>query len=425
MSGMKPMSSMRSASSSTRISTWPRFAARWPTRSSRRPGRRDEDLDAGAQLLDLRDRGGRRRTRPPTSQRDVPAVGLDALGDLDGELARRRQDEAADGVPRRRERGVRLRSQSRSRIGRVNAAVLPVPVCAAASTSVPWRTRGIARSCTGVGSVYPSSVTVRNRTSDRPSSSKRKVGLRSPASGRMGSDPVVEISCPARRPPGCAGAAATAGSRGAYPTMVRWAHWERARSRRRAAPASRIQCMNMRTTSGRRCAKAVAAMRSRPWRRSAWSLPGCSRRWSSRSTAGSGSRSCRRTPRWISRRSPTALGGRKASMAAPADAERATGYVLGGISPLGTRRPLPTVLDASATDWPTIHVSAGRRGLEIELAAAGPGAAHRWGDGADRPARLSGPPSIRRPCAPVVDVASCRAWRGASVWRSTWRSRSR
>jgi Cys-tRNA(Pro)/Cys-tRNA(Cys) deacylase len=65
-----------------------------------------------------------------------------------------------------------------------------------------------------------------------------------------------------------------------------------------------------------------------------------------------------------------ALGGRKATMAAPADAERATGYVLGGISPLGTRRPLPTVLDASATDWPTIHVSAGRRGLEIELAAA-------------------------------------------------------
>jgi Cys-tRNA(Pro)/Cys-tRNA(Cys) deacylase len=65
-----------------------------------------------------------------------------------------------------------------------------------------------------------------------------------------------------------------------------------------------------------------------------------------------------------------ALGGRKASIAPPADAERATGYVLGGISPLGTRRPLPTVVDASAGDWPTIHVSAGKRGLEIELAAA-------------------------------------------------------
>jgi Cys-tRNA(Pro)/Cys-tRNA(Cys) deacylase len=65
-----------------------------------------------------------------------------------------------------------------------------------------------------------------------------------------------------------------------------------------------------------------------------------------------------------------ALGGRRAAVAPPADAERATGYVLGGISPLATRRPLPTVVDASAAAWPTIHVSAGRRGLEIELAAS-------------------------------------------------------
>lgn len=65
-----------------------------------------------------------------------------------------------------------------------------------------------------------------------------------------------------------------------------------------------------------------------------------------------------------------ALGGRKAAIAPPAEAEKATGYVLGGISPLGTRRPLPTVLDASAADHTTIHVSAGRRGLELELAAA-------------------------------------------------------
>jgi Cys-tRNA(Pro)/Cys-tRNA(Cys) deacylase len=64
-----------------------------------------------------------------------------------------------------------------------------------------------------------------------------------------------------------------------------------------------------------------------------------------------------------------ALGGRRAAIADAAEAERATGYVLGGISPLGTRRQLPVVLDASAAGFPTIHVSAGRRGLEIELAA--------------------------------------------------------
>ncbi|HEY4189084.1 MAG TPA: aminoacyl-tRNA deacylase [Candidatus Limnocylindrales bacterium] len=65
-----------------------------------------------------------------------------------------------------------------------------------------------------------------------------------------------------------------------------------------------------------------------------------------------------------------ALGGRRCVIAAAADAERATGYVLGGISPLGTKRQLPTVLDASASALPTLHVSAGRRGLEIELSAS-------------------------------------------------------
>ena len=65
-----------------------------------------------------------------------------------------------------------------------------------------------------------------------------------------------------------------------------------------------------------------------------------------------------------------AFGGRRAVIAPPAEAERATGYVLGGISPLGTRRPLPVALDTGAADHPTIHVSAGRRGLEIEFAAA-------------------------------------------------------
>jgi len=65
-----------------------------------------------------------------------------------------------------------------------------------------------------------------------------------------------------------------------------------------------------------------------------------------------------------------ALGGRRAEMADPAEAERATGYVVGGISPIGQRRHLPTVLDASATAFDSILVSAGRRGLQVELAPA-------------------------------------------------------
>ncbi|HST65931.1 MAG TPA: Cys-tRNA(Pro) deacylase [Mycobacteriales bacterium] len=65
-----------------------------------------------------------------------------------------------------------------------------------------------------------------------------------------------------------------------------------------------------------------------------------------------------------------ALGGKKAAMAEPAAAERATGYVTGGISPLGHRSRLPVVVDASAADWETVYVSAGRRGLQVSLAPA-------------------------------------------------------
>jgi Cys-tRNA(Pro)/Cys-tRNA(Cys) deacylase len=65
-----------------------------------------------------------------------------------------------------------------------------------------------------------------------------------------------------------------------------------------------------------------------------------------------------------------ALGVTKASMAEPAAAQRATGYVLGAVSPFGQRTPLPTVVDSGALDWDRVYCSAGRRGWDVAVAPA-------------------------------------------------------
>jgi len=66
----------------------------------------------------------------------------------------------------------------------------------------------------------------------------------------------------------------------------------------------------------------------------------------------------------------SAVGGKKAAMADPVQAEKASGYVTGGIAPIGLRRQLPVVVDETALAHPTVFCSAGQRGLEIELAPA-------------------------------------------------------
>jgi len=61
------------------------------------------------------------------------------------------------------------------------------------------------------------------------------------------------------------------------------------------------------------------------------------------------------------------MGAKSAAMASPEVAQRATGYVIGGISPLGHRKPMPVVLEEAALDQKTIYVSAGKRGFQVEL----------------------------------------------------------
>ncbi|MFF0988580.1 Cys-tRNA(Pro) deacylase [Kocuria nitroreducens] len=70
------------------------------------------------------------------------------------------------------------------------------------------------------------------------------------------------------------------------------------------------------------------------------------------------------------RAAATALGWKRAALAEPRLAERRTGYVVGGISPLGQKTPSPTLLDDSAGAWSTVLVSGGRRGLDVELPPA-------------------------------------------------------
>ena len=136
----------------------------------------------------------------------------------------------------------------------------------------------------------------------------------------------------------------------------------RPRRSRSPAPASRSRRTRTSTTRARR------RTASRPPRSSDSTPTACSRRCSRPSTAPSPSASCRWRCSSTSRRSPQALGGKRAEMADPAVAERKTGYVVGGISPIGQKTRAADRARRVGDPRETIFVSGGRRGLDLELA---------------------------------------------------------
>ncbi len=110
-----------------------------------------------------------------------------------------------------------------------------------------------------------------------------------------------------------------------------------------------------------------------------------------------------------------AAGGKRARMAEVTAAERATGYVAGGISPLAQRKRLPTVIDATAAGFETVFCSAGRRGLEVELAPADLAAPHRRTARPDRGLRSRRAANAGQPLpAAAVGGHHGAAWLGRS-----------
>ena len=151
-SGMKPMSSMRSASSSTKISMRERVDVALAVVVEQAAGRGDEDVDAALQLRGLRPEADAAEQH---HRRDlqVLAVRLDRRLDLRGEFARRHEDQRAQRLARAAPREADGCVESRCSIGSTKPAVLPVPVCAPARRSPPARTAGIACAWIGVGTV--------------------------------------------------------------------------------------------------------------------------------------------------------------------------------------------------------------------------------------------------------------------------------